>query len=198
MDATGTTHTPELRFGADGGNFGTANGYASLAGAHGRFDYNLFADQFNTNGQGVNDAYSDSLQGGNFGVAFNDQVLCGCAFATRTAIPACPENGTLTATPLEPPDPNEWSQLNNLIGSVELTVAAPSGWQHRFTGFDYNYRYNDVNLTGDPARVDDFAAHGSTTSIAPALNIRAITSSAAGRTPRWVTALKTKTALLAT
>ena len=30
---TGSTPVPELRFGADGGNFGTANGYASLAGA---------------------------------------------------------------------------------------------------------------------------------------------------------------------
>ena len=30
---TGSTPVPELRFGADGGNLGTANGYASLAGA---------------------------------------------------------------------------------------------------------------------------------------------------------------------
>ena len=52
-----------------------------------------------------------------------------------------------------PPDPEEWSQLNSLLGSVELTVAKPSGWQHHFTGFDYLYRYTDLNLTGDPARV---------------------------------------------
>jgi len=37
---------PELRFGADGGNFSTANGFASLAGARGHFDYNAFGDQF--------------------------------------------------------------------------------------------------------------------------------------------------------
>ncbi len=37
---SGSTRVPELRFGADGGNLGTANGYASLAGANGRFDYN--------------------------------------------------------------------------------------------------------------------------------------------------------------
>ena len=47
----GSTPVPELRFGADGGNFDTAHGYLSLAGAHGPFDYNLFSDQFNTNGQ---------------------------------------------------------------------------------------------------------------------------------------------------
>src|ERR1017187_3776536 len=71
---TGNTPVPELRFGADGGNFGTANGYASLAGAHRRFDYNFFGNQFNSNGQGVNDAYSDSLQGANIGVAITGQI----------------------------------------------------------------------------------------------------------------------------
>ena len=70
----GSTAIPELRFGADGGNFGTANGYASLAGAWRRFDYNFFGDQFNTNGQGINDAYSDSLQGANVGIAITDKV----------------------------------------------------------------------------------------------------------------------------
>src|SRR5207248_11267362 len=46
---TGNTHVPELRFGADGGNFGTAHGYASLSGARGIVDYSLFGEQFNTN-----------------------------------------------------------------------------------------------------------------------------------------------------
>jgi vitamin B12 transporter len=57
--------------------------------------------------------------------------------------------------PLQP-DPGEWSQLNSLLGSMELRVAAPSGWQHRFTGFDYLYRYTEMNLNGDPNRVDPF------------------------------------------
>jgi outer membrane receptor protein involved in Fe transport len=64
--------------------------------------------------------------------------------------PLVDENGMIE--PL-PPDPNEWSQLNSLLGSVELTLAAPSGGQHRFTGFDYLYRYTDLNRNGDPARV---------------------------------------------
>jgi outer membrane receptor protein involved in Fe transport len=70
---TGSTPVPEFRFGADGGNFGTANGYASMAGARGRFDYNVFGDQFNTNGFGINNANSDSLQGANVGAALNDR-----------------------------------------------------------------------------------------------------------------------------
>jgi len=160
---TGSTRTPEFRFGADGGNFSTANGYASLAGARGRFDYNVFADQFNTNGSGINNTYSDSLQGANLGAALNDKVSLRFHMRhsnSHTGVPGewsfngydplVDVNGVIE--PL-PPDPNEWSQLNSLLGSVELTVAAPSDWQHRFTGFDYLYRYTDLNLNGNPARV---------------------------------------------
>ena len=175
---TGSTPVPEFRFGADGGNFSTANGYVSLAGARGRFDYNLFGDQFDANGSGINDGYSDSLQGANLGVALNDKVSLRFHMRhsnSHTGVPGewsfngydplVPINGG--AGPLAPlqPDPSEWAQLNSLLGSVELTIAAPSGWQHRFTGFDSLYRYNDVNLNGDANRDSplygqfDFPAH---------------------------------------
>jgi vitamin B12 transporter len=174
----GSTRTPELQFGADGGNFGTASGHASLAGARGRFDYNLFGDQFNTNGSGINDAYSDSLEGANVGEALSDSTSLRVRVRhsnSHTGVPGewnfngydplVAANGP--SQPLVPlqPDPHDWSQLNSLLGSVELTVAAPNGWQHRLTGFDYLYRYNELNLTGDPARVSpaigqfDFASH---------------------------------------
>ena len=160
---TGSTRTPELLLGADGGNFSTANGNAAISGARGRFDYNFFGDQFNTNGSGINNAYSDSLQGANVGVAINEKTSLRLHMRhsnSHTGVPGewsfngydppVDVNGVMQ--PL-PPDPNEWSQLNSLLGSVELTVAEPSGWQHHFTGFDYLYRYNDVNLNGDPDRV---------------------------------------------
>ena len=54
------------------------------------------------------------------------------------------------------PNPNESSQLNNLLGSVELSVAAPNGWQHRFTGFDYLYRYHELNPKAIRRAVDPF------------------------------------------
>ena len=174
----GSTSTPELRFGADGGNFGTSNGYLSLAGAHNRFDYNAFGSQYYTNGQGVNSFYSDSLQGANVGVALNDEVSLRVRMRhsnSHTGVPGewsfngydplVPSNGpTEPLVPLQP-NPNEWSQYNNILGSVDLAVALPSGWQHHFTGFDYLYRYNELNLNADPARVDpfgdpiDFASH---------------------------------------
>ncbi len=175
---SGSTPVPELRFGADGGNFGTANGYASLAGARDRFDYNAFASQYYTNGQGTNNFYSDSLQGANVGVALNDEVSLRVRVRhsnSHTGVPGewsfngydplVPSNGL--GEPLVPlqPDPSEWSQYNNILGSVDLAVAMPSGWQHHFTAFDYLYRYNELNVNGDAARVDpfgdpiDFASH---------------------------------------
>ena len=162
---TGSTPTPELRFGADGGNFSTANGYASLGGANGRFDYNLFGDQFNTSGAGINNANSDSLEGVNTGIAFSDKVSLRLHLRHSNSHTGLPGEWSFNGDPLLPPDPSEWAQLNSLLGSVELNVAAPSGWQHSFTAFDYLYRYNDVNLNGDPARVSpvygqiDFPAH---------------------------------------
>jgi outer membrane receptor protein involved in Fe transport len=78
--------------------------------------------------------------------------------------PLVPAGGSGPLIPLQP-DPSDWSQLNNLLGSVELAVAAPHGWQHRFTGFDYVYRYNELDVNGDPNRVSpvygqfDFPSH---------------------------------------
>jgi vitamin B12 transporter len=156
---SGSTPTPELRFGADGGNLGNAHGYASLSGAHGPLDYNLFGDQFHSNGEGVNDAFSDSLQGGNVGVALNNQTSLRVRVRHSNSHTGVPGEWNFNGQPLQPPDPSEWSQLNNLIGSVELSVIRPSGWQHRLTGFEYSYRYSELNLNGDPNRIADFPSH---------------------------------------
>jgi vitamin B12 transporter len=162
----GSTRTPELLLGADGGNLETASGHASLAGARGIFDYNVFGDQFNTDGSGVNDAYSDSLQGANVGARLSDSVSLRANFRHANNhsgnpgewdfngyVPLVPAIGP--SAPLVPlqPNPTAASQLNSLLGSVQLTVAAPHGWQHRLTGFDYLYRYNDFD-SGDAARVN--------------------------------------------
>lgn len=163
---TGSTRVPELRFGADGGNFSTARGYASLAGARGPFDYNVYGSEFKTNGSGINNANSDTVEGANAGAALNDKTSLRVRFRhsnSHTGIPGewsfngydplVPANGfSQPFVPLQP-NPVQWSQLNDLSGSVELTLTAPNGWQHRFTGFDYLYRYYELN-PGDPQRVN--------------------------------------------
>ena len=156
---TGNTPVPELRLGASGGNFSTASGDASVAGAHERFDYNLFADQFNTAGAWTNNAYSDSLQGANVGAALNDRSSLRIRFRHSNSHTGVPGEWDFNGTPLQPPNPSDWSQLNNIIGSAELAVRAPSGWEHHLTGFDYLYRYYELNANGDPARVFDFPSN---------------------------------------
>lgn len=156
---TGSTPVPELRFGADGGNFSTAHGYASLAGAHGRYDHNLFGDQFNTAGAGINNAYSDSLEGANVGARLTDSVALRARVRHSNSHSGLSGEWNFNGSPLQPPDPSDWSQLNDILGSVELSVNAPSGWQHHITGFDYLYRYYELNVNGDPARVFDFPSN---------------------------------------
>jgi vitamin B12 transporter len=153
---TGSTEVPEFRFGADGGNFGTANGYASLAGARGRYDYNFFGDQFNSDGFGVNDAYSNSLEGANVGVAITDKVGLRVRVRHFDSATGLPGEWNFNGTPLLAPDPSESSHLNNLLGSTELTISGPSGWQHRLTAYDSLYRYIDTNLNSNPASYDSF------------------------------------------
>jgi vitamin B12 transporter len=156
---TGSTAVPEFRFGADGGNLSTARGYASIAGARGRLDYNVFGDQFNTEGKSVNDAYSDSLQGANLGAAMGNDISLRVRVRHSNSHTGVPGAWDFNGQKLLPPDPAEWSQLNNLSGSVELTVRASSGWEHRFTGFEYDYQYSELNLKGDTGRPDDFPSH---------------------------------------
>ena len=146
----GSTRVPELSFGADGGNFETARGYAALAGARGRFDYNLFGSQLNTNGAGINNTYSDSLEGANVGARLNDRATLRVRVRHSNSHTGDSGEWNFNGATLQPPDPSDWSQLNSLLGSAELAVTGPSGWQHHFTGFDYVYRYNELNLNGDP------------------------------------------------
>jgi vitamin B12 transporter len=136
----GTTERPELRFGADGGTFGTAHGFASLAGARSRFDYNAFADQFNTNGQGPNADYTNALQGGNVGMQLSQRVqfrLRARHSNSRTGVPA---EWDFNGQRLLLPDPEQRARENDFLASAEVVISAPARWQHRFTGYEYNHR----------------------------------------------------------
>lgn len=153
---TGSTESPELRFGADGGNLSTAQGYASLAGAHDRFDYHVFGDQFNTQGSGPNDDYSNSLQGANLGVRLGNRAslrIRGRHSNSRTGVQG---EWYFDGLPSLPPETDERARQNNFIGSADLTIAGPSRWQHRLTAFEYNHRTLNENDVVDPNRVSPF------------------------------------------
>jgi outer membrane receptor protein involved in Fe transport len=52
-----------------------------------------------------------------------------------------------------PPDQFEYNRLNNLLASLTLTLNAPSGWQHQFTGFEYRYRTNNADPEPTDGRI---------------------------------------------
>ena len=153
---TGNTPIPELRFGADAGNYGTENGYASLAGARGRFDYNLFGNQFNTEGSGPNDAYSNSLEGANLGVKLNDQVSLRLRGRHDNSVTGVQGEWNFNGDPLLSPDLDQRARQNNALASLALTVTGPSRWTHRFTGFEYNLKTANTDFVTNPGRVTPF------------------------------------------
>jgi vitamin B12 transporter len=153
---SGSTERPELRFGADGGNMATAHGYLSIAGAHKSLDYHLFGDQFNTEGSGPNDDYSNSLVGTNVGVRLSNRALLRVRARHANSRTGVQGEWYFDGFPPLPPETNERARQNNTVASAELTVVGPSHWQHRFTGFDYNHRTLNQNDVADPNRVSPF------------------------------------------
>ncbi len=153
---TGSTPVPELRFGADGGNFNTASGEASLAGVRGRFDYNPFAEQFYTHGQGVNEDYSNSSQGANLGVALNDRASFRLRARHSNSRSGVQSEWNFNGSPIIPPDTDQRVRQNIFLASAELTVRGPSRWQHQFSGFEYNLKRTNVDQISESGRVDKF------------------------------------------
>lgn len=153
---TGSTRVPELRFGADGGNLGAGHGFLNLSGAVDRWDYNFFGDQFNTSGKDVNDDYSNSLQGANVGVRLSPIAQLRVRTRHSNSRTGVQGEWDFNGNRLFPPDSNQRARTNNILGSAELTVSGPSGWQHRFTGFEYNLRRLNEDDVVQPDRVDAF------------------------------------------
>jgi outer membrane cobalamin receptor len=153
--ATGRTRMPEVRFGADGGTFGTAHGYASVAGALARFDYNLFGDSFNSEGTGANDDYWNHSQGGNVGIALARRAALRLRARHSTNRSGAQNAWNFNGAALLPPDSDQRARQNNFLGSAELAINAPGAWQHRVTAYDYNHRR--LNVDSVPDRGCDFA-----------------------------------------
>jgi len=144
---TGSTPVPEFSFGADGGNYGTENGYASLAGANGRFDYNLFGNQFNTTGSGPNDDYSNSLEGATLGAKLNDWASLRLRMRHDNSVSGVQNEWDFNGQKLLPPDLDQRARQNNFLGSLELNISGPSRLQQRIQAFDYTlHRTNEDGI----------------------------------------------------
>jgi vitamin B12 transporter len=153
---TGGTQTPELRFGADGGNLYTLHGFLVLAGARGPFDYDFFGDQFNTSGQGPNDDYSNSLQGANLGISLSNRAIFRIRARHSNNRTGVQGEWTFDGQRLMPPDMDQRARQNNFLASAELVITGPSRWHHRITGFEYHHKRLNEDDISEPGRVSPF------------------------------------------
>lgn len=146
---SGSTVVPQLQVGADGGNFSTAHGYGSLSGARGRFDYNVFGDQFNSDGEGLNNYYSNTLEGANLGLAVASGI--GLRVRARHFDSSSGVSGewNFNGVPLLAPDKDARAHQNTLLGSAELLISKPTHWQHRLTAYDLHETRLNTDTVAD-------------------------------------------------
>ena len=149
---TGTTLKPVVQFGADGGTFSTANGYLSVAGSDKIYDYNFSLNQFDTQGQGVNDSYTNALQGGNVGIRFSQRVALRVRVRHSNNWTGVQSNWWFNGDPVLPPNSNQIAHQNNFLASAQLAVSGPGAWRHTFTGYEYNHRQANSQTYVDPGR----------------------------------------------
>lgn len=153
---TGNTPVPELSLGADAGNYGTEHGYGSLSGTRGLFDYNVFADQFNTLGSGPNDDYSNSLEGINVGAKISDRIALRLRARHDNAATGVQGEWNFNGDPLLSPDLYQRARQNNLLASFEILISGPSRWIHRITGFEDSQQRSNIDPQTSPNRTSPF------------------------------------------
>jgi vitamin B12 transporter len=146
---TGSTSVPEFTFGADGGTFGTAHGFASLAGAWKRLDYNLFADQLATEGQGINDEHQNASQGGNLGVQLSPKLSFRLRARHANSRTGIQNAWVFNQQPLLSPDTDQYARQNNFLASGELTWLTTSIWKQTFRGGEYDHHRRNVDNEAD-------------------------------------------------
>ena len=145
---TGSTRVPELRFGADGGTFSTAHGYASLAGAYQRLDYNVFGDQFNTLGQGPNDEYSNSSQGANLGFELTKDWQARLRIRHSNNRSGVQSFWDYQGQPPLPVDLDQYARQNNFLAALDFSGNI-GRWQHTFSGQEYHHTRLNADLGPD-------------------------------------------------
>jgi len=124
ITARGSSHEPALDLLGEGGNFSSARGSATLSGLAGPFDYLLGFGRFDTNGQGVNDAFRDETFLGNFGWQFTDADSLRLVLRNNTS-----NAGIQGQTLITPPELNEFNSLHDFSAAFSGDFAAGSHWR---------------------------------------------------------------------
>jgi len=123
--ARGTTSTPELDLLAEGGNFYSARGSATLSGVAGPFDYLAGFARYDTGGQGVNDTFRDETFSGNFGWRFSGTDSVRLTLRNNTTNAGI--QGQILFTP---PELNEFNALHDFSAGLTADFSTGTHWRH--------------------------------------------------------------------
>jgi vitamin B12 transporter len=143
----GTTPLPELKYSIDGGNFGTMNQDASLAGAFRGFDYFSEFSRFDTQGNIPNESFHNATTSTNVGWQLNPTTSIRATFR-RAATGLGSPNGTLF---YGIPD-NSFQTNHNTYGGVSAQQQTTEKW-HNQVQFSYaqaDSTFENPSPTGEP------------------------------------------------
>src|SRR6266568_3941733 len=125
---------------------------AGLSGAQGRYDYNLYGDNFHSAGQGANDNYDNATEGANLGLQLATNAFARLHVRHNNSHIGVPGETTFLGQQLLLPDSDAHAHQNNLLAALDLNIAAPEKWQHQLTIYNYNHQRHDIDSVMDPWR----------------------------------------------
>ena len=147
----GTTRVPEVALFGEGGGLATGRGGAQLSGLLGKFDYSTAAAYFQTDGQGVNDAFRNRTLSGNFGWSFRETNQLRLTLRNNTS-----DAGIPGQTLLEPPNLDQHSALHFFSAGLHWNLSSGRHWRHELRAAEsYNREFidnpgQDFYNPGDP------------------------------------------------
>ena len=127
----GATRIPEVNLFAEGGGFSSARGGGQVAGILGAFDYSLAGSYFQTEGQGVNDAFLNRSFAGNFGYRVSDANQLRLTVRSNSSFAGIP--GPIL---FRPPSLSQFERLKLLLVHLSWEFRTGSHWAHRISGHE--------------------------------------------------------------
>lgn len=130
----GETRIPELNLFAEGGSFSSARGGAQVSGLLGGFDYSAAGSYFQTDGQGIDDAFLNRSLAGNFGYRFSDSNQLRLTVRSNSSFAGTPGQTLFASTVPFAVDPTAYDNLKQLSSNLSWSFRTGSHWTHRLSG----------------------------------------------------------------
>jgi vitamin B12 transporter len=143
----GTTRIPQFNLFAEGGSFSSARGGAQISGLLGAFDYSAAGSYFQTEGQGVDDAFLNRSFAANFGYRFSNSNQLRLTVRSNSSFAGTPGQTLFASTLPFAVDTTAYDNLKQLSSNLSWSFSTGSHWTHRLWGMES--RVLDTNAFPD-------------------------------------------------